>query len=660
MKRQCIVFTILFSIIGNMAFFCFADDELSKDAKDAWNSIKKVGNYAGSFVDGMKEAFGSVPDEYKYSFRAWNDSPQDVVAASQKITGIMGANFTGDITQILALQPYQNSGKAFFNHRLRKGIWLCRTSDKIQKYAKSVEEGAKWGAVAGSVLAAPLGPGAFLGTGIGAALGSLIGGEIAYFTLKKVSIIHRDITDLVIKNDPAVYHYRAYTDRGALKGEYLGPKSATTAFNGVFINSLARDITMTFSKDDFEYKVTLEQNSFSILQSTSGIDYSIRPRTGDVRGFLFSDAGTSIGYMPLSPEGIANVSYDKDTNTFVTTSPVLYTYEIFSANGIAEIGMQGVGMGHFTQATKADGTLDRIRDINPIRAEIWYMSAEQAQEELEKENQQGEEPAVFPFNPPEQVWASYVSDDYTMYTNLQTGSVTHFKCIRPKLSEAVKWLYITVLKTNDDTKSKAFLDRLHSGIIGQDAISTHVNETDIKNLLQDILFTPSINQNGYIDDTKDSGVIGTILLADPFLSFGLGDGPFYYRISPPQLQIEQLISMIPLKSSLYQKDKGGELQLQTEVKNTLITNIVNWIMRYAAESDVVSKEIISYVMQYGDDTLFQDAKATKKLLTTAGNKLIMAFISGPISIKNYPVVYQAGRSEYVYNFNKQPDDWITK
>ena len=74
------------------------------------------------------------------------------------------------------------------------------------------------------------------------------------------------------------YHYRAYSDRTIPKVEYLGIKTTTPEFNGVFLNSATQAVSLQYMKNGVTYVVTLEPDTFSLLSSDSWVKNSIRPQ----------------------------------------------------------------------------------------------------------------------------------------------------------------------------------------------------------------------------------------------------------------------------------------------------------------------------------------------------------------------------------------------
>ena len=74
-----------------------------------------------------------------------------------------------------------------------------------------------------------------------------------------------------------VYHYRAYSERTIPKVEYLGIKTTTPEFNGVFLNSATQAVGLQCMKNGVSYTVTLEPDTFSLLSSDSWVKNSIRP-----------------------------------------------------------------------------------------------------------------------------------------------------------------------------------------------------------------------------------------------------------------------------------------------------------------------------------------------------------------------------------------------
>ena len=50
-------------------------------------------------------------------------------------------------------------------------------------------------------------------------------------------------------------------------------------------------------------------------------------------------------------------------------------------------------------------------------------------------------------------------------------------------------------------------------------------------------------------------------------------------------------------------------------------------------------------------------EADKKTLNATGRQGFDLFVYGPVSIANYPLIYQAGSNEYILQAGQKPTDW---
>jgi len=614
-------------------YILFIFDVLHADKLDqSWDKVTNMKNQvssgAGKFWEGTKQAFGVISDDYIYNYRVWNDTPGVIYVAEQNITGVLGAKFKGNIIKKMALAPNSNSGDSFYKRKLYVGVWLVGDTKKLDQWAKNLPQHNTWQEkVSGAVT---------LG------LESLISGLVTTDKLEAIEIFNKNITVLGKKNDPNIYYYRAYTNQGNVKGEYLGVKGVSNEFSGVFYNGTkAKGVAVNFEKDGKEYTASLEPESFSLLSSTSGVENSIRPPKGKSRGFQFLVGGDSNTYLPIASEGIAVMVQNPKTKKLELGPPMTYTYEVYTdKTGVIRVGIQGLAIGNYTQPAS-----ERVRDINPIIGKIWFQSVSQAEALAKKAK---DIPETQFFVPSDQVWMCYKTEDYALEQKLEPGKVFDFTLLRPQLKEKNATLYIASLRTDDDKKAKQFLDRLSSGKIGMPAISTDVDKSLNKDA---ILSEVKPNQNGYIKDDV-SGVSGYILLNDTFFPQGVGTGPFYYALEPGNLQIGQLLNTLYLKESLY--DKPGSLK--SDVKEDLIKKIKTWITEYPQNEAKVTSEVKQYLLNNGNQMLLSTETQAQEL-NDEGNIILDLFLNGAISIKNPPVMRQAGINYYVFGIGQKPKDW---
>ena len=458
-----------------------------------------------------------------------------------------------------------------------------------------------------------------------------------------------------------VYSYRMYTERHIVKAEYLGIKTTTNEFNGVFVNTTNEDakgnvasqgqnVLLQFMKNNVNYQVTLEPGIFNILNSDANVPNSMRPKDDtEKRSLTFLTMDKRIlAQIPLTPEAICNMLPDpKKEGAFIPGDPMLYTYEIFQGTKGISVGMQGLAVGHYKQTLDVNNpTKNVVRDINPLECHVWYQSPQDTQKMLDPKS------TDVAFNPQEQVWISYVTKDSVVQKKINPGDVVDFTILRPQVSEKQALLFVVALQTNDDTKAQAFLKRLTDGIIGKDAITPKVQVSDFN---ASVVFTKiEANDKGVVDDTQGSGITGAVLVMDMFSPRGLGYGPYYYMIPSPLLRMDQLSNALssfldPKKIGVTDKKSGDDFQTKT-----LNPKIVTWITNYQKNKQGVKQEVTSYVQQYASSGFFEK---DGKTLSSFGKHALAMVLTGPVSIENYPLIRQAGTNEFILLAGEKPKEW---
>lgn len=613
-------------------------DNINESAGQVLDGLKGAWDGASGMVSGMAQSFGYVPSDYTYNLCAWNDSPGMVGVVKQEVTKVLGAGFSGPVTRYAKLLPYTNTGD-WMKEQLYFTLWLLIEKDNVDynEYKTKIDDYALMGTAF---------PG--LGNAIMAFAGSIVTTE----ALEKYELLSKNISQKDLEN---VYHYRAYTDKGVIKGEYLGAKTTTQEFSGVFYNgSSSSDISLQFIKDGITYKVALEAGTFSLLNSTSGNPTSIRPGKAETRGFTFYQGSTILAAMPIHEKGICNLQLDPATNKLIPGSAMVYTYEVYSGKKGPAIGMQGLAIGNFRQPLDQDPKKNVVRDVNPMECHAWYQSAQQAQKEVEETAKPTDAKQLF-HDFTEQVWIFYKTKDYSYSKKINAGDVIDFTLIRPRISEKSTWLYVVALETDDDKKALNFLNRLNDGKIGEkikEPISS-IGKFDEST----VLTTMQSNTHGVIDDTKgtgSSGIKGYVLLADNALPRGVGTGPFYYQIRPPVVDIGQLVDLFSsnLDEKRFANGAGST--------NELTTKIEKWILLYPKNNKQIITEVTTYLQEKGADSLMIDPKASTRTLNNEGKKAVDIIVSGPVSIAHYPRQQQAGSNGYVYTLGDVPKGWPSK
>lgn len=616
------------------------------DTDDKWNDLKnkivstskKTWDGASGFIKGMGQSFGYVTPDYHYSFKVWNDAPAPIFIAVQRITPVLGADFAGTLVASKVLDSQSDTGELFYKQQLYISIWLCaeKGSADITAYSTAFSKASSSNDVATAMAS------------------KLFGGIITTEKLKQNSFLRKDIYPWS-PNDDNTYYYRAYTDNGAVKGEYLGIKTTTSEFVGTFYNNTdAADIKLIFKKDDESYTVSLEPHSFNFLQSNNDKQFSIRPPAQEQRGFTVLQNDKKIVLFPIAQYGIANVSYNEKTKHYDAAGSMSYTYEIYKKDGTINASMQGLSIGNFTQPVG-----DKVRDINPVPCHVWYQSADQAdalekkESSSDKNKQSSSLEEVF-FDVPETLWLTYRTHDFTLYKKLSPGSVIDFTLIRPQIAEKEAALYAVLLPTQDDVKAKKFLDRLSAGLIVPKFIYTPLASSLEKGIVQ-----TEVNKNGFVIDTTgegNSGLSGYVMFSDIFNSYGITGDSYYYYLEPGKLKIDQLVNNLYLDDKYYKKDAAGSIVLGDDVVEELKQNILKWINHYGSNKDKVKEEVQTYIMQKGNVNLFT-ITGGQRVLSAQAQHMIEMFMGGPISIEHYPLIRKAGTNYYTFGLGAKPSQW---
>lgn len=625
MKHAYIIYIALSLVSVSMYGQDSSDDQLKAASDQIAQAGEEIYSGASSFLGGMAQSFGYVPSSYTYSFRAFNDTPAPIVVGIQQETNVMGGTFAGDLKDYVQVGSFQDTGDYFQDKKLYLRVWLLRNASDISSYANASTIGAE------------------AGLGIGAVPGGISVTEMA----RKDSFFDKKITSLTQENDPYTYYYHAFTSGGVTKGEYLGIKDVTSEFAGVFYNSLpeadGNEVEFDFVKSGSTYTVTLEPSSFNLLESDTSVVNSIRPPSYDEsRDFVFKQGSRTLATIAIAPEGIANVQTNPETNELEIVGPMTYTYNVWAdSSGTAQIGMQGLNVGNFDQP------MGRVRDINPLQGKLWYMSAEQSQQATNSDG--STDYSSIPYDIQEALWISYVTNDQVIQQKLEPGSVIDLNMIRPQIAEDSATMFVVLIKSIDDTKSKTFLNRLHQDLIGSDSLYTQIADpTNVSSITADI----TANENGIVVDNQaegSTGLTGYVVLTDTFYPRGLGSGPYYYSIPSGQLQIGSLANLLYFSDGSY--DSSGSLS--SEFMQDFSQNVVQWIKEYSSGPDQVESSVISYMQANGADGIFDESGA----LTISGEAMIQNFLTGAISISNPPVIRQAGTNWYPLTMGSVPSGW---
>jgi len=594
-------------------------DQLTNAFNGAWGSVK---DYGENFGTGIAESFSGkcLKEDCNYTLIVWNDSPGTINVAIEDVKKLMGINVDGSVNHEVQVPPYENKGG------VPKGIFWHM--DLYFKVALQIDVNN-------------------LGLYESYSAAQKPSGLTNWNTIFRKNIAYPDA-----KN---IYYYRTYTDKSVPKAEYLGIKTTTNEFNGVFTNSAAQSVTLKFMKNNQNYEVTLESGTFSLLSSDSQTPHSIRPAKDatEKRFLTFLKDGTIFATLPLKAEAICNMQQNPaKPSEYIPSDPMLYTYEVFQGAQGLEVSMQGLALGHYPQTLGADAKKNVVRDINPMECHVWYQSPEQYKKKM------NEGDTDVPFEPYGQVWISYVTKDSLFQKKIKAGDVVDFSIIRPLVSEKKSSLFVVFVVTQDDSKAKAFIKRLTDGVIGQDALAPVVTVSNFN--ASTVLSSVQPNVRGIIDDTKgngNSGVIGLVLLVDTFSPRGLGSGPYYYVIPPALLRIDQLSGL--LATFLDSKKVSTDKSVLKAFADDLDKKIIAWIAAYQTNKAGVTQEITNFIQQFGADGFFE-TKGGSKTLNALGQHGLNMLLSGPVSFAHYPIIYQAGSNDFILLAGEKPKDWPTQ
>ena len=637
----------LFSFLFFVPFAQSLHASLDDASKQISSAPQQAYDGGSSFIKGVAQSFGYCPDDYVYNFEVWNDTPQSLFVAAQKIINVQGASFDSEVDSTSEVKPYSTTGNSFYNKNIcHLSVWLCKNQDQCKVGYKG-----------------------------------------------KVSVSQADLTNNtffykkidVTEKDPTIYYFHMYSEQGIPQGEFLGPGllagpiTTSNEFDGIFYNKTTSSAQLRFIKDNTPYTVTLEPQSWSLLSSTSTIVNSIRPKDQDKRTLDFILSTNSTVSIPLASKGLA-YSYDNKQTEQKSIIPATYTYALYEDAAKKQgVDIQGISMGNADQpgvifkeakialfGTKSSynyPSINRVRDINPVTCLLWYQSAQQATTELAHADTSTAS-TMIPYNSWEQCWLSYVTKDATIQQKITPGTVATISLLRPQLAEQTGTLYVVAFATTDSNKITQFLKRLAGGLIGKEATYSTIDSSMPLTESHQLL---SQNLHGLITDTQDkeaSGISGIILLADTFTSRGMGEGPFYYKIPPSLLQLDD--TFFTLITSLLDTTVFNTPDQHTSIINHLKTAMAEWVALAAQKQSVINSigitkknykqpsifgkiedivpDLVSYLKQHGDKRIFINPQAVgdARTFNEQGKQVLYTLLFGPLSITNPPLLRQAG------------------
>lgn len=612
----------------------------SQDTQDLSNQMNSALDGIKSFPEQFAMGFGYCPSDYTYSMSVWNDFNQPVYAELQSVVSVQGAKFNSTTAASQTIRPYSSSTKGTFDN-----VHVCHAIVRLQALNHQ--------------------------------------------------IFRRGID--IDKSDKKMYYYHAFGISGSPDGEFMGPGfyggpyTQTSEFDGVFFNNTPYDVSLSFTyvanNKPVNYTLTLEAGSFNLLSSDSTQPYSIRD-VAKTRSFSFGLPNKTKTSLPIYPLGLGQIYWDATSSTSISL-PLTYTYEVYGTNKSAlQVGIQGFNMGNHNQVgipavnpQTPPKNLAPIRDINPIMCSVWCQSPEQYTASMPSGSADKQ---TFAYATKEHVWAAYSTQDYSLFQELVPGKVTSFSLVRPTTHESSARLYIFALDSDNPDRSRSFLQRVlanPSGITKALAVDIPNPATaTTQEIAQAVAQALNMPAHESITDAV-TGVTGTLLLSDILLSYGgRQQRSRFYEILPPLVSLNSLFAstvVSQLDLSKFQSAGSTQSAALAAATNEFMQNIRGWlkaftdnykptsftgititnVQRYQAQLESLVPELTSYLKTKGMQTLFTNPKAAsaERQLNTQGVQSLYLILFGPVSLKNPPLLRQAGTNTYLQG--TKPKNW---
>lgn len=641
---------LLLSCSFSQLFSFSTDGSLGSSWSSFTSTMEGVGSTFKQVGEGMAESFGMNPPGYNYSFRVLNFTNKNVTVEAERIKSFQGMFFYKGSIKTVTLSPGGDTGATGFNDI---GLYL--------KVKLSYDNNLVYS-------------------------NQIINLNPEY------------------KKDGIVYFYNVCYANGGWNGEFLGPDTTTsTEFQASIYNSINSTQTITFPFAGDSFTVSLDPNSFNILQDDINIPHCIRNSAGN-RILDFGKAGN----MPIMAQGLA-VGTNQD-GTWKNVSAQQIHYKIIGSENNPEAVVQGYSPGNFDQITNT-----RLRSIAPVWCLIWNKSSEQM-------SPSSGNLSFYPEGYSE--WVAYKADGWsskqygikdTLIAQLPRGNALQFLLIRPMIDQPVKLspsellqtenltvskkfakentldtlgvklspvdiytavpqlaptvskapLYIVSINTTDQTKAQQFLTNLLDGKLtvpqGPAAVTVDLTPEQEAQLLSQ----PFLNGPSAIVD-PESGVSGYLLASDIFTPYGSLQnstltGPYYYTVSPPTISTNQLYNYITLQSSGYlNTDAYSSEAEQTKIQTTLngwITTAFTYPLKNGKmdKTGIITQlrdSVTQFLQTYGSDILFKvvNGQPDRKTPTFSqvGNITINQILGGPQGIVNTPIQWVSGMNNSIY------------
>jgi len=609
MKKDIIFIIFLF-------VFCSLSNSKISCADGLMSFAKSIGS--ASFWENMGSSFGMPPFGYSYSFEVISDASVDIYVAQEGMASFMGASFP--------------SAKGLYGKKTLPSIFNITSGPSV----KASYTGANY-----------------------------------YFNMyisdksdvKKSPVFSQAFTTLPFtKKDPNIYYYHAYTGKKYSKGnivhypqvEMLGfqnPLGKGDAkgnvdiggqlFSIVFYNSMNNDAQVQLNYGPVPMTFTLEKNSYNTLNvpiktdksGASAPSFSLRPNT-----------------LSFSAYNITSKKYDHVKDLLLPSdgfNGCTYTIEIFDDGQGPDLCIQGLAPGNYDQMISS-----KVRDLTPCSCVFWYKSVAQS-------------PVGDGFvDLPGQVWIAYKGTDSLIISKVDLGKVVSWNLIRPCLSQHDQYVYFVYVATSDDVKAKKFVEQVITKGLSADQMSAYqakaksvkasnssknATTTTTTTTQQSATVTGVLSSTTGLIQGAAQDIYGYIIGIDIFTSKGLGDGNFYYVLSPLVVNSGSLVQLL---SGCIDTSKLPGSKSNDDIQKILSGVIINWLHDYLNNPKDIADQVQNYLIKYGNSFIL-DAKGA---LTDYGKKQVTSIVQGPMSLKYPPMKLSTVLNQYVYDFGKSVPD----
>lgn len=627
----------------------------------------------GSMLSGLGTSFGFPPPGYTYSYEVWNDASVPIYTEQQDIVSFMGALFPGP--------------KSYYGRQTLPSIFDAGGS---VSQAVCHDQGYYFKLYIGTI------PNAH-------------NNSIYQQSLTQLPLIKRDpdvyyyhvFTQETFSQGNSV-HGPAVETMGFQDPTQLSDPNSKTKGSVVlssqlsslsFYNSSGTDTQVSLTYGPDSYIFTLEKYSFNTLglptpippaSSTTAVSVTASTSPAAASGPSVTIQAVSSTTTPAAPASAPTppalpplFSLRPNTLSFTNAATksapfksfqlpsqgfdgFTYTIEVFQDPGQPlNVGIQGLTPGNYNV-----GVAPRIRDLTPCPCTLWYQSFTQAG-------------SVAGYSDlPGQVWIAYAGVDSPVQMKITPGQSISWNLVRPLLSQGDQLVYFIYVATTDDAVAQKFVAKVLAQTLGQNIINQY-NQT----INSPVVFAP-VNQsldvtdtsavaaappltadqevatlmgslkiaNGVIEDTAQ-GVIGYLVGADVFTSYGLGFGRFYYVLAPSVVSATNIVSLV---TGYLDSTKTASLgAASTDIQTSITKTVTNWMTAYISKPADVQQQVQQYLITYGNTKI---VTADGKSLTKFGQACLQSILTGTVSLKYPSMKLSTVTNQYVYDFGKAAPD----